>query len=196
MWSSRGQSPNTYRRPLSSRRGSPSRYARDGDGLIRFEWDDDPVSAPPPDYEALARFRRVGDGKEGPDRAKRIAKFAATYGPLGVASANDFRERPLVEKVSDWRQWAGRWTRSFASACAIRRRAFIRLRPPEVTVPGSRRSSPVNDRCAGQTATGSSTVGRLPAMLRGACSAGSTSPVRIDFRMARDRGAPDVASTA
>ena len=78
------------------------------DGLIHFEWDFEcpPVSAPLPDYDALRRFRRLGEGQDGPDKALRIAKFARLYGPLCLPTSNDFRERPNVEHVSDWRHWA------------------------------------------------------------------------------------------
>jgi hypothetical protein len=57
-------------------------------------------------YGELRRFRRLGDGKDGPDKASRIAKFAARFGPLGVPTPTDFHETPNFERVSDWRLWA------------------------------------------------------------------------------------------
>src|SRR4051794_14198897 len=76
-------------------------------GLLRFEWDfDDPVSAPLPDHDALRRFRRLGDGQDGAAKARRVANFARVYGPLSLPGSDDFRDRPNIERVSDWRRWA------------------------------------------------------------------------------------------
>jgi hypothetical protein len=77
------------------------------DGLVHFEWDfEKTVAAPLPDRDALLRFRKLGTGSGGPDKASRIAKFAQRYGPLCLPTATDLREQPSTERVADWRQWA------------------------------------------------------------------------------------------
>jgi hypothetical protein len=115
MWpSSRTQLPAV----VDLRTYLPAAVNTTRDGLIRFDWnyEGEPSYAPMLDYEALHRFRRLGAGRDGADKATRIAKFAARYGPLCLPTTTDLKERPSHESVSTWRCWA-RTTEAIMRIC-------------------------------------------------------------------------------